>query len=112
MQISEKTTLLGSSVNRGNPPFAKTLSLCSMDSRLCAFRLLLRCRLPLPHRDPNCEPRRERYCKQHDKDKLLPDQSYHRLIVGDHRGPEPRRTPLEHKEESRAATREAALPIP
>lgn len=44
-------------------------------SLLAIFRVLKCGRLPLPHGDPNHEPHRERYCKQRDKEKLLPDRS-------------------------------------
>jgi hypothetical protein len=51
--------------------FRQNTSLCNMDRRLATFRIPIRGRLPLPHRDPDREPHRERYRKQRDKNKPL-----------------------------------------
>ena len=51
--------------------FRQNTSLCNMDRRLATFRIPICGRLPLPHGDPDCEPHRERYRKQRDKEQLL-----------------------------------------
>src|SRR5918994_7833873 len=49
----------------------KTPRYVDLDRRLATFRIPIRGRLPLPHRDPDREPHRERYRKQRDKNKPL-----------------------------------------